>query len=301
VKNADVWTFDWRALRRWGFKETDLPPGSIVLDREPSFWELYKQYVAGIFLVLVQSAAILGLLWQRARRRKTEAQLIRSEEKFSKSFRQSPLAISIASTKDGCYIDVNETFGQQTGWCRDDVIGRSPSDINLWVDPDQRSLFIKQLLAEGNVRDLEVRTRRKDGQIRTTLVSAELIEVNSKPCALSVLADITERKVAEAALANVSRKLIEAQEQERTRIGRELHDDVTQRLAMLVLELEQLEGNPSEVRSRVQELRKQTTEISNDTAVAPVRNQRSSHLSCLTTVSRQQFRSGIHSVRYVKR
>jgi signal transduction histidine kinase len=129
--------------------------------------------------------------------------------------------------------------------------------LNLWVDPDQGSLFIKQLLAEGNVRDLEVRTRRKDGQIRTTLVSAELIEVNSKPCALSVLADIPERKVAEAALANVSRKLIEAQEQERTRIGRELHDDVTQRLAMLVLELEQLEGNPSEVRSRVQELRGQ--------------------------------------------
>jgi PAS domain S-box-containing protein len=265
VKNADVWTFDWRALRRWGFKETDLPPGSIVLDREPSFWELYKQYfVAGIFLVLAQFAAILGLLWQRARRRKTEAQLIRSEEKFSKSFRQSPLAIKIASTKDGRYIDVNETFGQQTGWGRDEVIGRSPSDINLWVDPDQRSLFIKQLLAEGNVRDLEVRIRRKDGQIRTTLVSAELIEVNGKPCALSVLADITERKVAEAALANVSRKLIEAQEQERTRIGRELHDDVTQRLAMLALELEQLEGNPSEVRSRVQELRKQTTEISND-------------------------------------
>ena len=265
VKNADVWTFDWRALRRWGFKETDLPPGSIVLDRAPSFWELYKHYfVAAIVLVLVQSAAILGLLWQRARRRKTEAQLIASEEKFSKSFRQSPLAIKIASTKDGRYIDVNETFGQQTGWCRDEVIGRSPSDFNLWADPDQRSLFIKQLLAEGNVRDLEVRIRRKDGQIRTTLVSAELIEVNGKPCALSVLADITERKAAEAALANVSRKLIEAQEQERTRIGRELHDDVTQRLAMLALELEQLEDNPSELRSRVQELRKQTTEISND-------------------------------------
>jgi len=76
--------------------------------------------------------------------------------------------------------------------------------------------------------------------------------------------DITERKLAETALANVSRKLIEAQEKERTRIGRELHDDVTQRLVMLALELEHLEDNPSEVRSRVQELRKQTTEISND-------------------------------------
>ena len=62
----------------------------------------------------------------------------------------------------------------------------------------------------------------------------------------------------------MNRRLIEAQEQERTRIGRELHDDINQRLAMLALELERLQDNPSEVRSRVQELRKQTTEISND-------------------------------------
>jgi PAS domain S-box-containing protein len=212
-----------------------------VLHRQPSFWELYKQYVAAaIFIILVQSAAILGLLWQRARRRKTEAALIRSEEKFSKSFRQSPLAISIASTKDGCYIDVNETFEQQTGWCRDEVIGQSPSEINLWVDPHQRSLFIKQLLAEGNVRDVEVKIRRKDGQIRTTLGSAELIEVNGKPCALSVFADVTERKWAEEALASLSGRLIETQDEERKRIAREIHDDYSQRVAMLALDLEQL-------------------------------------------------------------
>ena len=244
VTSNHVYMFDWRALKRWGMNEKNLPPGSIVLHRQPSFWELYKQYVfAAIFLILVQSAAILGLLWQRARRRKTEAELIRSEEKFSKSFRQSPLAISIASTKDGCYIDVNETFEQQTGWCRDEVIGRSPSDINLWVDPHQRSLFIKQLLAEGNVRDWEVRIRRKDGQIRTTLGSSELIEVNGKPCTLSVFADVTERKLAEEALASLSGRLIGAQDEERKRIAREIHDDYNQRVAMLAIDLEQLADN----------------------------------------------------------
>jgi PAS domain S-box-containing protein len=269
VKGVNAYMIDWRALKRWGMNEKNLPPGSIVLNREPSFWELYKQYaVAAIFLISLQFAAILGLLWQRARRRKTEAQLIRAEEKFSKSFRQSPLAISIASMKDGRYIDVNEAFEQQTGWCRDEVIGRSPSDIAVWVDPDQRSLFIKQLLAEGTVRDVEVSLRRKDGQIRTTLGSAELIEINGKPCALSVLADITERKLAEAALENVSRKLIEAQEQERTRIGRELHDDIGQRLAMLAIAVEQLQEEslalPAEVRNHVGELQKQTSEIAAD-------------------------------------
>ena len=241
VTSNHVYMFDWRALKRWGMNEKNLPPSSIVLHRQPSFWELYKQYVvAAIFLILLQSAAILGLLWQRARRRKTEAELIRSEEKFSKSFRQSPLAISIASTKDSCYIDVNETFEQQTGWCRDEVIGRSPSDITLWVDPHQRSLFIKQLLAEGNVRDVEVKIRRKDGQTRTALGSAELIEVNGQPCALSVFADVTERKRAEEALASLSGRLIEAQDEERKRIAREIHDDYNQRVAMVALDLEQL-------------------------------------------------------------
>jgi PAS domain S-box-containing protein len=148
--------------------------------------------------------------------------------------------MSIVSTKDDRYIDVNETFEQQTGWRRDEVIGRSPSDINLWVDPLQRSLFIEQLLAEGNLRDVEVKIRRKDGQIRTALGSAELIEVNGKPCALSVIADVTERKWAEEALASLSGRLIETQDEERKRIAREIHDDYSQRVAMLALDLEQL-------------------------------------------------------------
>ncbi len=79
--------------------------------------------------------------------------------------------------------------------------------------------------------------------------------------------DITERKRAEAALANVSRKLIEAQEKERTRIARELHDDIGQRLALLAIELQQLQQNPanlSGVLSRMGELQKQTSEIATD-------------------------------------
>jgi PAS domain S-box-containing protein len=79
--------------------------------------------------------------------------------------------------------------------------------------------------------------------------------------------DITERKLAEAALANVSHKLIQAQEQERARIGRELHDDIVQRLALLAIKLQQLQQSadlPPEVRSRTGELWKQTNEIATD-------------------------------------
>jgi len=79
--------------------------------------------------------------------------------------------------------------------------------------------------------------------------------------------DITERKLAEATLANVSRKLIEAQEQERMRIGRELHDDIGQRLALLAVELRRLQDDSvtrPEVRRRMGELQKQTSAIAVD-------------------------------------
>jgi signal transduction histidine kinase len=76
--------------------------------------------------------------------------------------------------------------------------------------------------------------------------------------------DITQRKQMQDALSTISRKLIESQEQERTRIGRELHDDINQRIAMLTVELEQLQGDPSDVQNRLQDLREQMVELSND-------------------------------------
>jgi PAS domain S-box-containing protein len=113
---------------------------------------------------------------------------------------------------------------------------------------------------------MEYRRRRHDGEYRWILdVGVPRFDRDRSFVGyIGIGVDITELKLAEAALANVSRKLIEAQEQERTRIGRELHDDINQRLAMLGIEIAQLQANPSEVWSRLQELRKQAIEISGD-------------------------------------
>jgi len=246
-----------------------LPPGTHVVDRPPTLWEQGRKYfLAGITLIVVQALLIFGLFWQRARRRKAEVELGKSEQKFSKAFRQSPLAITIVRASDGCYVEVNETFEVQTGWKRDEIIGRSPLDISLWGDTDQRTAFLKQLLAEGNMRDFEVRFRRKDGQIRTGLGSAELIEVEGESCALSVIADVTERKQAEEVIAGFSGKLIGAQEAERSRIARELHDDINQRLAMVAVNLKTLKqhlpGSDAETSRRIQEACEQVANLEND-------------------------------------
>jgi PAS domain S-box-containing protein len=232
---------DARALERWHIPISSLPAGTDLLYREASLWQRGRRYFIGAAVVIaLQSALIAALFWQRAQKRKTESALRQSEQKFSKSFHRSPLAVTLTRLSDARYVEVNDTFEQQTGWTRHDVIGRTPFDLRIWETPSQRVAMIDQLRITGHVRDLEFRARRRDGTIITALGSVELIDVNGEACALCVAADISERKLAEEALAGVGRTLIEAQEAERTRIARELHDDINQRVAVLAMNLSML-------------------------------------------------------------
>jgi PAS domain S-box-containing protein len=141
------------------------------------------------------------------------------------------------------------------------------------VHPDDRAKFIAavaDLTPENPTTQISYRMLRPDGAVIWLEKSGRaFFDVQGKMLRMiGIVADITERKLGEEALSGVSRRLIEAQEQERTRIARELHDDFGQRLALLTIELEQLQQNspdlPAEVRSRMGELRKQTSEIATD-------------------------------------
>src|ERR1700746_1386955 len=155
-------------------------------------------------------------------------------------------------------------------WCADfsldssQMLGRSHYEIfpdlpERWKEIHRRCLAGETLLAEEDPWDREGNTIWSRWEIRPW---SNLNRVQGGILIFSE--DITHRKQTEESLSDMSRRVIESQEQERTRIARELHDDINQRLAMLSLELEQLQENPSEVQSRVQELRNQTTELSND-------------------------------------
>jgi PAS domain-containing protein len=73
------------------------------------------------------------------------------QKKFLSLFRESPLVLEMTSAKDDRYIDVNDTFQRITGWTRDEVIGRTPYDINIMVDPSQRVNVVKQLLRDWGI------------------------------------------------------------------------------------------------------------------------------------------------------
>jgi PAS domain S-box-containing protein len=133
-------------------------------------------------------------------RKRADEALKKSEEKFSKAFRESPMALTLTSAKDHRYIDVNETFERITGWRRDEVIGRTSLDIGLWVNPAERLELAKRLLTERSLRNLEYCFRMRDGSSRHGLSSAELIDLDGEPCILGVTADITDYKRSQDAL-----------------------------------------------------------------------------------------------------
>jgi signal transduction histidine kinase/ABC-type uncharacterized transport system substrate-binding protein len=72
ARNSNVYVFDWRALHRWGFKESDLPPGSVVMFREFSIWERTKRiWISGLFIILVLSLLAAYLQYSRTELKKS--------------------------------------------------------------------------------------------------------------------------------------------------------------------------------------------------------------------------------------
>jgi PAS domain S-box-containing protein len=160
----------------------------------------------------------------------TSQALKECEQKFLNAFRGSPLILTLTNAEDHRYIEVNDTFLRISGWTREEVIGRTPFDLNIWMDPSQRFAFVARLLAGGIVRNLDVHARLKNGEPWTGSGSAALIEISGENCVLSLIADITHLKRAEEAtqaaelLSRMGRRLISAQEEERAAIAGELHD-----------------------------------------------------------------------------
>jgi len=139
-------------------------------------------------------------------RRQAEEELRKSEERFSKAFRQSPMALTLVNANTNRYLDVNNAFERMLGYGRADVIGKSALEIGLWVDPADSARIALKWASQGSLREAECEWRSKDGRTLIALVSMELIEINGEQCFLGVVADITDRKQAEQALVESERR-----------------------------------------------------------------------------------------------
>ncbi|PYU20816.1 MAG: hypothetical protein DMG30_19730 [Acidobacteria bacterium] len=398
ARSSNVYMFDWQALRRWGLKENDLPPRSIVLNRRLTVWESYKSYIiGGISLLLLETLLIFGLLWQRAKRRKAETELAITYDRLRltvEAGRSVGLDWDVKSGRDWRFGDLETMFGissdtysghtedfrrsihpedRELVWNAIDearqrrkpyaaefrvvrtdgavrwitargkfyyahngdpermlgmaldvterrraeqavreseerfrlVANRAP--VMIWMSgPDKLCDYFNQPWLEFTGRSIEAelgngwaeavhpedlemcldtymqafdrresftmqyRLRRHDGEYRWVFDTGvpRFNPDGSFAGYIGSCIDVTDRKLAEEALADVGRRLIEAHEEERTWIARELHDDINQRIALLAIDLEQMKHNIPESavlsHDRLRQVRQRLSDIGND-------------------------------------
>jgi len=396
VTSKNKYMFDWQTLKRWGIKESSLPPGSIVINRQPTFWELYKWYViSGISLIVVEGILIFGLLWQRRRAKKAEGELTIAYDRLRmavESGRSVGWDWDVRTGRNHWFGDLRSMFGMASDTFEGTVI-----DFRRRIHPDDREMLLQTLadarqnrkpcfaefrvlrgdqavrwitargqfyyaangepirmlgigtdvsdtkLLEQQVREseqrfrlvantapvmiwmsgtdkkrdysnkpwldftgrtleqelgdgwaegvhsddlanclktyieafdkreqfgMQYRLRRQDGEYRwVSDIGVPRFEPDGSFAGyIGSCIDVTDRKRAEEALSNIGRRLIEAHEEERTWIARELHDDINQRLALLTVDLaqwsrEKFRANSSE---RFNQVQQRITEISKD-------------------------------------
>jgi PAS domain S-box-containing protein len=246
--------FDWHQLQRWNISEGRLPPGSVVRFRPPTLWGGHKDYViGGLCVIVAQTLTITLLLVQGRRRRQAQRALLESEERMKLAADAAQLGLWVGEvstqrlwTSDQC----NRLFGYPPN------IELGLAELSARVHPEDRAIrewAIEQALAGTGNYDPEYRVLLPDGSVRW-LASAGRVErdASGKPTRLlGVVVDITERHNAETFARDLGGRLINAQEAERSRIARDLHDDLSQRLALLSVELEMFGQKPPPQREAI--------------------------------------------------
>ena len=116
-----------------------------------------------------------------------------TEESFSKAFHANPAPMALSYPSSGEFIDVNEQWVRLVGHAREELIGRSSTELGIFEDWSKRDHLVHALKTNGSVRDFQIRARTKTGEIREVLWSAEMITHQGAEVMLSLLYDITER------------------------------------------------------------------------------------------------------------
>ncbi len=140
-------------------------------------------------------------------RKRAEDALRESEEKFRLAFQTSPDSIALNRLSDGMFYDMNEGLTRLTGYTREDAIGRTSQELNLWKDAADRDRMVQALVADGLVDNFEAEFRAKDGRVGTGLLSARIMRIGQEDFILSVTREITERKFMEKRLNESEKKL----------------------------------------------------------------------------------------------
>jgi PAS domain S-box-containing protein len=272
VEVPSVPMFDWRQLRRWGIDENRLPPRSEIHFKEQTVFEQYKWRILGaLALCILQSVFIAGLLIERRRRRLAQEALRERQQRYKLATTSGQVVVWDWDLQTSeFYADplLKSLLGYE-----DHEIGHHFDHWIRLVHPDDVNLLLERLrshIDRGTGQfEAEHRFVLKDGSVRWFVTRGSVVH-NNQGVAVRMIGtgtDITRRKLAEEELQLLSTRLLDAQDQERRRIARELHDGTAQHLCTVLFNLETLASTikvPDDLQDTVSECRTSCTQALNE-------------------------------------
>ena len=261
--------FDSRELQRWGIAEANLPLNRTVRFREPTLWDQYRQYILAAAAILgIGGILVLGLLVNWIRLRRAHARLRTSEEGMSLAAIGAKLRFWVWD------IPQDHVRASESDWSSGNWYSAHPVHFDVFIDlvhPDDRASLreaIREALEGNGQYETEYRVMMPDTTVRWVAGRGRVeFDQNGKPKQLRAISiDVTERRRAEEEARDLNGRLITAHEDERARLARALHDDFTQRLALLAIDVGHKEKGLGEAiaRQTMRSVRHDLVQLSED-------------------------------------
>ncbi|MFZ0613516.1 MAG: PAS domain S-box protein [Desulfobacterales bacterium] len=219
--------------------------------------------------IRLSDETMVGIGVDQRERKKSEAALRQSEDKFSKAFHSSPTFLFISELENGVFIEVNNAYCKTIGYTREEMIGRSSVELGI-ISAPERSELIRKLKGAGRLQDIELKIATRTGEAKVCLFAAEPMEYQGRSCLIYSGFDITGRKHADEILNGYREKLerevsnrtaeiqtqyaqleelnllvkqmaqhtIRAMENDRRALSKEIHDSIGGSLAAVKIMLE---------------------------------------------------------------
>ena len=132
-------------------------------------------------------------------RREAEISARESEDRFTTVFKKSPVSLTLVSAVDGRFVDVSDSFLTETGYTRDEVIGRMSDDLGIFADAMEYHRYASGIRETGMVNGMEIKCRIKSGETRICRFSSAVLLMHGEPFILSTVENVTERRETRAA------------------------------------------------------------------------------------------------------
>ena len=167
----------------------------------------------------------------------TNRRLSQARDLFSRLFHVNPIPTSISRLEDGTFIDVNEAYLDFCGLTRQDIIDHTSEELKLPLDPEIRTGLVTRVQKEGVIRNLQLDIILPTGEPKTILTSLQNLNFGGIDALIVAFSDITERVRTEREVRTVASNMTSAEQAERTRIARILHDDLQQNIFAVKMQL----------------------------------------------------------------